>query len=117
MYLLHLQDVPEYNKLHGWAKGNQLIKEFAAELQSSFADSLVFRAYGNDFAIVSQGHRTIDNREINSLAGIGDTVIRVEIHHIDLSTTREYTLDKMEKMEILPADADESMIDDAQRKN
>ncbi|MCL7487430.1 MAG: HD domain-containing protein [Desulfobulbaceae bacterium] len=114
MYLLHLQNVPEYNKRHGWAGGNQLIKEFAAELQSSFADSLVFRAYGNDFAIVSQGHRTIDNREINSLAGIRDTIIRVEIHHVDLSTTREYTLDKMEKMEILPADADESMIDDAQ---
>lgn len=104
MHILHLRNVPEYNKRYGWARGNLFFKEFAADLLTCFSDSLVFRAYGNDFAIISKGHRTLENRTVNSLASIVDTMINVDLHHVDLTKTKIYTIDKLEKMEILPVD-------------
>ncbi|MDH3327793.1 MAG: HD domain-containing protein [Desulfobulbaceae bacterium] len=117
MHMLHLQNVPEYNKRHGWARGNLFFKEFAAELQACFSDSLVFRAYGNDFAIISKGHRALDGKRINSLASIVGTIIEVDVHHCDLLRTKVYSIDKLEKMEILPVNDSQATIDDAQTEN
>ena len=109
--------MPEYNKRHGWAKGNLFFKEFATELQACFSESLVFRAYGNDFAIISKGHRALDGKTVNSLASIVDTLIEVDVHHIDLSITQAYSIDKLEKMEILPVADGQPLIDDEQAEN
>ncbi|MCB2183757.1 MAG: HD domain-containing protein [Desulfobulbaceae bacterium] len=114
--MLHLQNVPEYNKLHGWARGNQFFKEFAVELQTRFSEFLVFRAYGNDFAVISKKHLAVDDQMINSLASIVDTEIHIDVHHIDLSAGKVYTIDKLEKMEIQAIDDSQPVID-AVRQN
>jgi putative nucleotidyltransferase with HDIG domain len=100
LHMVHLLNVPEYNKRRGWAKGNLLLQEFAAELQASFTEALVFRAYGNDFAFISKEHLAVDSKALNAFKCINDTEIKIEIHHLDLSAGKEYTIDKLEKLEI-----------------
>jgi GGDEF domain-containing protein len=100
LHMVHLLNVPEYNKRRGWANGNQLLQEFAVELQASFSETLVFRAYGNDFAFISKEHLAVDSKALNAFKCINDTEIKIEIHHLDLSAGKEYTIDKLEKLEI-----------------
>jgi putative nucleotidyltransferase with HDIG domain len=104
LHMLHLLNVPEYNKRHGWARGNQFFKEFAAELQASFPEALAFRAYGNDFAFISKVHIETDSETLNNFQCIRDNEINVEVYHIDLLAEKTYTIDKLEKMEILTLD-------------
>lgn len=103
LYILHLQNVPEYNKRYGWAKGDLFIKDFTVELQAKFPDALLFRAYGNEFTLISREHLSITPEQVDSFPGIIGTGITVDIHHIDLSKTKEYTIDKLEKMVIMPS--------------
>lgn len=105
LHILHLQNVPEYNRLLGWDRGNRLFREFAAELQTFFPGSRIFRAYGNDFAVVSGRHLAVDPASVNRLPSVADTVIDIDVQHIDLSTDITYSLDKLEKMQIQPAAA------------
>ena len=100
LQILHLFNVPEYNKRVGWTKGDLLFKKFATELQEVFTDTLIFRAYGNDFAAISKEHFSIDPTTLNSFASIKDTEIVVAIDHVDLQPGKTYTIDKLEKLEI-----------------
>lgn len=113
LHMLHLLNVPEYNKRHGWDKGNLLFKEFAAELQASFPRALVFRAYGNDFAVICKEHLAFDDEAFNAFQSIGATEIKVESHHIDLLAGKDYVIDKLDKLEILPLESSQPMGDDA----
>lgn len=104
MHMLHLLNVPEYNKQHGWDHGNLLLKEFAGELLACFPQTLVFRAYGNDFAFISKKHFDVAAEAFNIFKCIADTEIKVEVHHVDLSAGKVYTIDKLEKLELLAVD-------------
>lgn len=104
LHMLHLQNVPAYNKRHGWSQGNQLFKDFAVELQTAFPEALAFRAFGNDFAFISKVHIETDNEDFNRFECIRDNEVTVEVHHIDLSSDNAYTVDKLEKMEIQALD-------------
>ncbi|HIJ90982.1 MAG: HD domain-containing protein [Desulfobulbaceae bacterium] len=117
LHMLHLKKVPEYNKRHGWDNGNLLLKEFAVELQAGFPDALVFRAYGNDFATISKEHLAVDSQVVNGFACITDTEIEVEVHHIDLSAGTVYTIDKLEKLEILSHAVSRSMPERTQAEH
>ncbi len=100
LHMLHLLNMPEYNKRYGWARGNLFFKELAAELQDRFPETLVFRAYGNDFAIISKKHLALDNKMFNSFACIRVTEVEIELHHVDLMAGKAYTIDKLERLEI-----------------
>ena len=104
LHIIHLLNVPEYNKRLGWAQGNLLLKEFAAELPEVFPDALIFRAYGNDFAAISKAHLPIDADTLNALPSIANTEIMAEIDHVDLLAGKSYSIDKLERLEIIPAD-------------
>jgi len=104
LHMLHLLNVPEYNKHHGWDKGNLFLKEFAGELLACFPEALVFRAYGNDFAFISKEHLAVATEVLNVFKCIVDTEIEVEVHHVDLSIEKVYTIDKLEKLELLTID-------------
>lgn len=112
--MLHLLNVSEYNKRHGWDKGNLLFKEFAAELQSGFPEALVFRAYGNDFAVIFREHLDLDGTAFNDFQSIGVTEIEVEAHHVELLAGKGYVIDKLDKLEVLAYESLQSMDDDSQ---
>ena len=102
---LHLLNLSDYFRRQGWEKGNMLLKHFAGELHASYPETLIFRAYSNDFAIISREHFQIDSRQLNSLASIRDTEIEIEVHHIDMIREKAYTIDELEKMELLSSEA------------
>ncbi len=114
LHILHLLNVPEYNKHHGWAKGNLLFKECAAELQGRFPDALVFRAYGNDFAIMTKEHIDLNSKAFDAFKCIRNTEIKIDVHHLDLSAGKAYTIDKLEKLEIQALDQRQTVIDGIQ---
>ncbi len=117
LHMLHLLNVPKYNKLHGWDKGNLLLKEFAGELVACFPEALVFRAYGNDFAFISKVHIAIESEALNIFKCIADTEIEVDVHHVDLSAGKTYTIDKLDKMEILDFERNQVTINPIQGAN
>ncbi|MDD2265898.1 HD domain-containing phosphohydrolase [Sulfuricurvum sp.] len=49
--IISLSDFHHYNKKYGWEKGNELIGEFAAYLSEKFPEYVVFRIWGDRFAI------------------------------------------------------------------
>jgi len=100
LHMLHLQNVPAYNKRQGWEKGDLLLKEFAAELQAAFPTGLLFRAYGNEFAVISREHLDIDRKTLNDFASIGATEIEIGVQHIDLTAGQLYTINKLDKLEL-----------------
>ncbi len=101
LHMLHLLNVPEYNKRHGWAKGNHLLKAFAGELLLCFPETLVFRAYGNDFAFISREHLEIDITMFNNFQCIVGTEVTIQVNHVDLSSAKVYSIDKLERLELL----------------
>ncbi len=101
LYLLHLRNVQDFNKKEGWEQGNNMLKEFAAELMKRYPESLLFRAYGNDFAIISKNHFAIDCRKHCFFDSTRSTGVKVEVEHVDLIEEKSYTIDKLEKLKLL----------------
>jgi two-component system sensor histidine kinase TtrS len=100
LHILHLQNVLEYNTRQGWEQGDRLIQDFAVELQTLYPDTLLFRAYGNDFALLTRKHFEMAENTFDSFASIAGSEVTVEPQHIDLRKDTTYTLNKLEKMVI-----------------
>ena len=100
LHILHLTNILEFNKREGWERGNSLIQEFAVELQTHYPEALLFRAYGNDFAVLTRTHFDMAGNAFDSFTSITNLKITVDPQHIDLRKDTIYTLDKLEKMVI-----------------
>ncbi|MEK6202362.1 MAG: PhnD/SsuA/transferrin family substrate-binding protein [Desulfobulbaceae bacterium] len=100
LHILSLQNVVEYNKRLGWEQGNRLFQEFAGELQAHYPDALIFRAYGNDFAILTRKHFDMEGNAFDSFSSMAGPEITIESQHVDLRRDEAYTLDKLEKLVI-----------------
>ncbi len=106
LHILHLTNVIEYNKREGWEQGNHIFQDFAVELQAQYPKALLFRAYGNDFAILTRKHFDLEGDAFDSFTSIAGSEITVDPQHIDLKIDQAYTLDKLEKMVISGSIAD-----------
>ncbi|MFZ5760793.1 MAG: PhnD/SsuA/transferrin family substrate-binding protein [Thermodesulfobacteriota bacterium] len=101
LHSLHLKKLQEFNKQVGWEEANLFLKRFAARLQETFPDCLLFRAYGNDFVIIGRLHFAVDAALLNSLPEVSGSGIEVEVHHLDLVHHMIYRLNKLEKLEVV----------------
>jgi len=110
LHILHLQNVLEYNKREGWERGNHLIQNFAVELQEHYPEALLFRAYGNDFALLTRTHFDMTENTFDFFSSIAGSEITVAPQHIDLRKNMIYTLDKLEKMVISSPFANDTVI-------
>ncbi len=104
LQILHMHNLQEYNKRQGWEQGNLLFKQFALELQATYPDTLIFRAYGKDFVVIAGEHFLIDGSSLKSFASIKETEIEIEVNHIDLVQNKIYTMSKLEKLELLASE-------------
>ncbi len=110
LHILHLTNVLEYNKREGWERGDRLIQDFAVELQAHYPDALLFRAYGNDFALLAKKHFDLAGNAFDAFPSIAGLEITVDPQHIDLRKDTTYTLDKLERMVISSPVADDMGI-------
>ena len=100
LHILHLTNVLEYNKRQGWERGNRFFEEFAGELQAQYPEAMLFRAYGNDFAVLTRKHFDMEGDTFASFPSLAGSEITVDPQHIDLRKDTTYTFDKLEKMVI-----------------
>ncbi len=99
LHNLHIKNLQQYNNLQGWEQGNILMQKLAYEIQDRYLDTLLFRAYGQYFVIISKEHFDIieETFSLDSLKGTG---VEVEVDHLDLKQDTAYYIEKMEKFEI-----------------
>ena len=50
-YLIGLRDFHSFNRSRSWQEGDQLLKRFADLLRELYPDALLFRVFGDDFAL------------------------------------------------------------------
>lgn len=98
---LHPENLQEYNKKVGWEQGNGFLQRFAEELGKRYVDSLVFRAFGNDFIILSKIHNEIPAKVIKTFDAIGESGMIIEVRHVDLRDDKVYTMKTLEKMGVM----------------
>lgn len=98
---LHPKKLQEYNKKEGWEQGNWFLQNFAEELRLTYQDSLVFRAFGNDFIVLAKTHNDISRELIKTFESIRETEIDIEVRHVDLREDKEYTMKTLEKMGVM----------------
>lgn len=96
---LHIKHLEQFNRRQGWEQGNLLMQKFAAELQSMFQDALLFRAYSQDFVIITPHHVTLDPATL-VFESLKETGIALESYHLDLLEDSTYYIDKLENLQI-----------------
>lgn len=101
LHIIHLLNVQEYNNRLGWAEGNLVFAQFAGELQRLFSDAMLFRVYGNDFVVITRERCSIENGILDSFESLSGTGITVAVHQVDLARETQYSIDKMEKIELI----------------
>lgn len=99
LHILHIKNLPHFNRRQGWELGNRLMQRFAVELQARYPDGLLFRAYGRDFVVITREHFEIGPNDLlfESLKGSG---LAIEPHHLNLRTDTAYGIHKLKKFEI-----------------
>ncbi|ADH87099.1 HD domain-containing phosphohydrolase [Desulfurivibrio alkaliphilus] len=100
LYLCHLQGLARLNKQQGWEKGNSILRLFATELQTRFPEALLFRVYGNDFAVMNEEYQQISQEEFAAFNSLVDTGISPIVRHVDLTKEQSFTLDKLDQVEL-----------------
>ncbi len=100
IHIIHLENLEVYNKEFGWEKGNQVLLSLSCELQESYPEALLFRVYGNDFAMLFKDHTDVDPNRIIRFPTIQENGIVAQINHHDLSKEKQYTFNKLERLEL-----------------
>jgi len=103
LHILHLTNILAYNQQQGWEQGNGLFQNFAVEIQSHFPESLLFRAYGTDFAILARSHFDLDTEAFASFTSLAGSAISVEVQHLDLLKDMSYLINKLDRLSITSA--------------
>lgn len=99
LHSLHIRNLQQFNQRHGWEQGNKLMKELALELQERYPDTLLFRAYGQDFVIISRDHFDIDRAGL-LFTPLKGTEVQLEMDHLDLKQDTSYFIDRLEKVKV-----------------
>lgn len=100
LHLLNLKNFTSYNQQYGWSKGDILLSEFSAYLESEFSDFQIFRIFGDDFALLKSAHQEIDITHINTLPLLRQNNLYCEHKHLDLPHETINTYQDLQKCSI-----------------
>ena len=84
--IIYLHNFGNYNKEFGWSKGDQLLHDFATELNIMIKESLIFRIHGDDFLVLSQNMLDIDKKAINNISFLKDNGLFCSVQVISLKS-------------------------------
>jgi len=96
LHSIHVKKLQQYNQHQGWESGNILMQRIALELEETFPETLLFRAHGQYFIIISREHFEINAAEL-SFACLKETGVAFELDHLDLQKDTVYTINNMDK--------------------
>ena len=101
--LVFLCNFTQYNKKYGWDAGDKLLNKFAHHLLSVCDNSLIFRIFGDDFAILNSEHFEI-SEHLDVLNSIFEgSSVSIDTIHFDMRKDEVKTIADIER---LSADAD-----------
>jgi len=98
MMIFSIKHFSQYNKKYSWAKGDELLKEFANILSVHLEEELIFRVFGDDFVVMSK--REI---QIEGLLSVLNTILeqhslQYKITFIDLTQQQVTSLSDIEML-------------------
>ncbi len=96
---LHIKNLQQYNQHHGWESGNILMQKIALELEELFPETLLFRAYGQYYVIISREHFEIDAEQL-SFSCLEGTGVVFESDHLDLQKDTAYFINNIKRFRI-----------------
>ena len=94
--IFFLSHFSHYNKEFGWSEGDKFLHIFAICLSEFFTNSLVFRIFGDDFAILSKEKVNLAGLKIKLDTLIKNTCIEYKINSVDLEATEIKTVAQIE---------------------
>jgi PAS domain S-box-containing protein/putative nucleotidyltransferase with HDIG domain len=81
---LELHNMSAYNSIHGWEKGDELLRYVADYLQGSLQNSSIFRVHGDDFVILCRDAEAIGVDKLNYLPLIADDCVNATLKSLSL---------------------------------
>ncbi|MEN4045704.1 HD domain-containing phosphohydrolase [Sulfurimonas sp. NWX367] len=98
LHLLRLKNFSRYNKESGWKEGDTVLVKIAKSLQNCFDLSMVFRIFGDDFALLDNGECNMKKIEQKINAILDNTIIESDILNLTLDTQKSISVDDLEKL-------------------
>ncbi|NOQ29518.1 MAG: response regulator [Helicobacteraceae bacterium] len=96
--LFYIHGLYEYNKEYSWKDGDKLLNSFANILLENLKDTLIFRIFGDDFAVLSkQGIELKYTKEVLNKF-LKDYKINYKTFHIDLKESPIKDISQIEKL-------------------
>lgn len=94
LFAVFLRHFSDFNKIHSWKEGDEVLRSVASILKNFFANSLVFRAFGDDFVVLCKKEKDLSE-------------LRVELDKLCLGNRLDYTIKSvdLEKVTINSVDA------------
>lgn len=96
LYVICIKGMSAYNKEYGWLGGDELLRSFSQFLERKFPNSLIFRAYGDDFLILQKTHTLISEADFASFWPVKNAKVSVEVTKIDLEKKPLKTMHELE---------------------
>jgi len=82
--IISLKGFSEYNKKHGWKKGDRLLAEVASLLSEHFPAAYIFRVFGDDFVLMSKKNPKEENIKDTLSHTLKKHKLKYEVDIIDL---------------------------------
>jgi len=98
LHLVRLKNFSRFNKEAGWKEGDAILVKIAQSLQNYCDRSLVFRIFGDDFALLDNGECNIKEIEQNVNAILQGTILEADILNLSLDTKKNISVDDLEKL-------------------
>jgi putative nucleotidyltransferase with HDIG domain len=83
--VFYLKNFSQFNHKHSWEAGNKILKDFSTLLVEELEDALVFRIFGDDFAVLSKSEFFSDSLRKKLDALLLETDIEYVFEHMQLS--------------------------------
>lgn len=96
--IIYMHNFSKYNEKHGWAKGDEFLKKFAASVIEKFLPSFVFRIHGDDFVVISKSHNDVVIDELMQQELFDKSQISLSYKHVDLRVNNITNLNELEML-------------------
>jgi putative nucleotidyltransferase with HDIG domain len=98
LYLVKLKKFSMHNEKNGWKSGDDILKKIAESLQVCIKEPVIFRVFGDDFAILDNDECKIAKAKVNLDTVLKDTVIEPEIISLSLLDEKVKSVEDLEKL-------------------
>jgi diguanylate cyclase (GGDEF)-like protein/putative nucleotidyltransferase with HDIG domain len=100
MDVFFLNHFSHYNKEFGWSEGDNFLRMVAKCLHNYFANSLIFRIFGDDFAVMSREKVELEELKLQLSDLVKENCIEYTIRSVDLELTDIESISQIEFLEI-----------------